>query len=44
MSAGDAAQAVAVWRSKIENAVRRISSVAGLRRFDVETWQTLIVS
>ncbi|MCG7301259.1 hypothetical protein MHJ85_08330 [Brevibacterium ravenspurgense] len=42
VSAGDSARAGAVWRSKIENAVRHMSSVACLRRFDAETWQTLI--
>ena len=39
---GRADQAIAVWRSKIENAVRHMSSVAGLRRFDVNAWQSLV--
>lgn len=39
---GRADQAIAVWRSKIENAVRHMSSVAGLRRFDVAAWQSLV--
>lgn len=39
---GRAEDAIAVWRSKIENAVRHMSGVAGLRRFDVEAWQTLV--
>lgn len=39
---GRADQAIAVWRSKIENAVRHMSSVAGLRRFDVAAWQNLV--
>lgn len=39
---GRADEAIAVWRSKIENAVRHMSSVAGLRRFDVAAWQSLV--
>lgn len=39
---GRADQAITVWRSKIENAVRHMSSVAGLRRFDVAAWQSLV--
>ena len=39
---GRADEAIAVWRSKIENAVRHMSSVAGLRRFDVAAWLSLV--
>lgn len=39
---GRAGEAIAVWRSKIENAVRHMSSVAGLRRFDVAAWLSLV--
>lgn len=39
---GRANEAIAVWRSKIENAVRHMSSVAGLRRFDVAAWLSLV--